>query len=135
MPRQMAVLLGPGDLAREGRASRGFSLCLPLELPLTLPVNCPGVFPTDELFPAFGMGLFALLAGTWNSSQLWTGIWRHQVAITQESLLGVSEAFFGTWSAHNLDNQAKASQPWLLAAPTPHPAVFLALASAQHPVD
>lgn len=131
MPRQMAVLLGPGDLAREGRASRGFSLCLPLELLLTL----PGVFPTDQLFPAFGMGSFALLAGTWNSSQLWTGIWRRQVAITQESLLGVSEAFFGTWSAHNLDNQAKASQPWLLAAPPPDPAVFLALASAQHQVD
>lgn len=43
MPRQMVVLLGPGDLAGEGRANRGFSPCLPLELPsLTLLWRLPG---------------------------------------------------------------------------------------------
>lgn len=69
--------------------------------------------------------------GLGTQSQLWTGIWRCQV--TQESLLGVTEAFFGTWSAHNLDDQAEVSQPWLLAVPLPTQLSSPVLSSAQHP--
>lgn len=37
MPRQMVVLLGPGDLTGEGSSNRGFSPFLPLELAVTDP--------------------------------------------------------------------------------------------------
>ena len=66
MPRQM-VVLGPGALAGEGSAKRGFSPCLPPELPSrTLPWSVPSWPAVSCLWDGT---TFALLAGSWNSEQ------------------------------------------------------------------
>lgn len=102
MPRQM-VVLGPGALAGEGSAKRGFSPCLPPELPSrTLPWSVSSWPAVSCLWDGT---TFALLAG---QSKLWTGLWRCQVAVTLGSLLGLSEASCGAWRAHHLDDQTKA---------------------------
>lgn len=68
MPRQMVVLLGPGDLAGEGIANRGFSLIFLWNALLTLPWGLPWTVPNWSAVSCLWDGTkFALLAGTWNS--------------------------------------------------------------------